>query len=137
MKIVVTGGRDFKEWGFVFDTLNALHRERPITLLIEGGQRTLPPSSGLSSSRPDHDVKPIGGADYFAMRWAIVNNVPFATEPADWTQHGTRAGPIRNARMLNQYRPDLVVAFPGGKGTADCVRKARNMNITVKEFAPA
>lgn len=127
MIIVVTGGRDFKEWGFVFDTLNKLHREQPITLVVEGGQRTLDPET--------HE--PIGGADYFASRWAIVNSIATESEEADWNNYGSRAGPIRNAYMLRKYIPSLVVAFPGGRGTADCVRKARNMNIIVKEFAPA
>jgi hypothetical protein len=37
---------------------------------------------------------------------------------------GPAAGPIRNQRMLD-WGPDLVVAFAGGKGTADMVRRAR------------
>jgi hypothetical protein len=37
---------------------------------------------------------------------------------------GRAAGPRRNQRMLEDFRPDLVVAFPGGRGTAYMVRRA-------------
>jgi hypothetical protein len=36
--------------------------------------------------------------------------------------------------MLLEGKPDLVVAFPGGKGTADMVRRARKANVPVKEI---
>lgn len=125
MIIVVTGGRDFTDEAFVSETLSALHLERPITLVVEGGQVTW--RDGLA----------IGGADYLAHCWATMNGVATVSEKADWDNYGSRAGPIRNSYMLRKYIPAIVVAFPGGRGTADCVRKARNMNIIVKEFAPA
>ena len=43
------------------------------------------------------------------------------------------AGPERNARMLAEGRPDLVVAFPGGTGTADMVRRAKAAGVRVVE----
>lgn len=52
---------------------------------------------------------------------------------ADWEQCGRQAGPLRNARMLAEGRPDAVIAFPGGKGTADMVRKARAAGLPVVE----
>lgn len=51
--------------------------------------------------------------------------------PADWAAHGRAAGPIRNKRMLDEGRPDLVLAFPGGLGTADMVSRARRAGIRV------
>jgi hypothetical protein len=36
--------------------------------------------------------------------------------------------------MIDQGRPDLVVAFPGGRGTADMVRRARAAGISVIEI---
>lgn len=35
--------------------------------------------------------------------------------------------------MLDEEHIDLVVAFPGGRGTADMVRRARLNNIEVIE----
>jgi hypothetical protein len=59
--------------------------------------------------------------------------------PADWMTYGGRAGPIRNARMLDGFRGynfrgprvDLLVAFRGNDGTRDCVRKAVERGIKV------
>ena len=41
------------------------------------------------------------------------------------------AGPRRNRRMLEAERPDLVLAFPGGRDTASCVRIAEELGIRV------
>lgn len=35
--------------------------------------------------------------------------------------------------MLSEGKPSLVVAFPGGEGTADMVRKARAAGVEVVE----
>jgi len=56
------------------------------------------------------------------------------TFDAEWHRHGKRAGPIRNQRMLEEGQPDLIVAFPGGHGTADMVRRARQAGIEVHVF---
>jgi hypothetical protein len=53
--------------------------------------------------------------------------------PAQWDRYGEAAGPIRNAWMLEFGKPDLVVAFPGGRGTADMISKARKAGIEVCE----
>jgi hypothetical protein len=76
--------------------------------------------------------------------------------PAQWQLHGRAAGPIRNRALLEQAvaravahsSPScrtsvLVVAFPGGAGTASLVREARRMAsrspvpIAVVEVSPA
>lgn len=58
--------------------------------------------------------------------------------PADWTKHGKAAGPIRNEDMLMDHRPKLVIAFPGGRGTADMIARANNRRgqIDVIEVKP-
>jgi predicted Rossmann-fold nucleotide-binding protein len=40
---------------------------------------------------------------------------------------------MRNQRMIDEGKPDLVVAFPGGSGTADMVRRAKRASIEVME----
>ena len=57
-----------------------------------------------------------------------VKHLPFQ---ANWAAHGRAAGPIRNRRMLEEGKPDLVVAFPGGQGTADMVRQAEKAGVPV------
>lgn len=46
------------------------------------------------------------------------------------------AGPRRNQRMINEGYPDMVIAFPGGKGTADMARRSRAANITTMVIPP-
>jgi hypothetical protein len=49
--------------------------------------------------------------------------------PADWAR-GKRAGPERNARMLDEH-PDLVIAFGRGRGTDGTVAMAEARGIPV------
>lgn len=76
------------------------------------------------------------GADRLAKIWCLLNNVPQEPYPALWGKHGRAAGPIRNQQMLECGHPDLVVAFPGGSGTADMVARARKAGIPVQEVTP-
>lgn len=69
------------------------------------------------------------GADRLALFWAIAEGIPVMTYPARWKALGGRAGPERNARMLTEWKPDIVLAFPGGKGTADMVKRARAAGV--------
>ncbi|MEO1343989.1 MAG: SLOG family protein [Pseudomonadota bacterium] len=50
---------------------------------------------------------------------------------ADWEGLGRAAGPTRNKQMLDEGCPDLVVAFPGGRGTANMVKQAQASGVEV------
>ena len=77
----------------------------------------------------------------FSHRWVAIE--PW---PARWDFDGKAAGPIRNRAMLAgswttydgkpRHQVDVLLAFPGGRGTADCVRAARDFGIPVVEVAP-
>lgn len=99
MKVLICGGRDFSDRDFIFKSLDQLHAEHHFSLLIHGGAR---------------------GADSLAGEWAIAREIEFKIFPADWEQYGRSAGMIRNSQMLNQ-KPDLVVAFSGGRGTQNMI----------------
>ena len=121
MRVLVCGGRDFNDLGAVWSQLDTLHNlprhlggTGPITRIIQGGA---------------------GGADRLASQWASSNAVRQLEYPADWGKHGKAAGPIRNQQMIDEGKPDLVVAFPGGRGTADMMARARAANIVVVEIA--
>lgn len=73
------------------------------------------------------------GVDTAAINFAVSNWLEFEEFRANWQKDGKRAGPIRNQRMLDEGKPDVVVAFPGGVGTADMVRRARKAGIPVIE----
>jgi aspartokinase-like uncharacterized kinase len=104
--ILVTGGREYADAQAV---AKALAAEAPVDMIIEGGAK---------------------GADRLGRAWAIRNGVHYATVPALWDTYEYAAGPIRNSAML-LLRPTKVVAFPGGKGTADMVRKAKKAGVPV------
>lgn len=112
MKILVCGGRDFANESAVINFLFRIDDERPITSIIHGGAK---------------------GADELAGRTAQLLQIPCTVFKANWERDGKAAGPIRNQRMLDEGKPNLVVAFPGGKGTADMVRRARAKGVEVIE----
>ncbi len=115
MRALVCGGRDFNDTGAVFAALDAIHAETPISLIIQGGAR---------------------GADHAADLWAYDRGAARLEFRADWVAHGKGAGPRRNQTMLEAGKPDIVVAFPGGKGTADMVRRAKLAGVAVREVSP-
>lgn len=113
MRVIVTGSRDYDPNNqTVARKLDAIHAIEPITDLAHGAAR---------------------GVDYAADIWAkSVGIVPVRFE-ADWDAHDLAAGPIRNTQMIREFKPDAVIAFPGNRGTADCVKKARSNGIRVIE----
>jgi YspA, cpYpsA-related SLOG family len=114
MRVLVTGGRDFSNRELLFEILDRLHAAHTFTVLIHGDAN---------------------GADRLAGEWGVARGVTVEAHPADWKKHGRAAGPIRNQKMLEENL-DLVVAFPGGRGTADMVRKARKTEIDVFVVEP-
>mgnify|MGYP000229948581 CR=1 FL=1 len=111
MRVLVCGGRNFDDAMTLGAWLGGIHKQAGITALIHGGAK---------------------GADFMAGKFAEWAGIPVEVFPADWVTHGRRAGPIRNAKMLNEGAPDLVVAFEGGRGTADMVRKAKAAGVRVQ-----
>jgi hypothetical protein len=75
------------------------------------------------------------GADRLAREWAKAHGVTVETYEAEWQRYGRGAGPIRNDTMIRDGDPDLVVAFPGGSGTADMVRRATIFSVPVERVA--
>lgn len=111
MKVLVCGGRDFNDAEYVFHILDGLHVAELITQVISGGAR---------------------GADTLGERWAVTRHVELRRFPAEWDKYGGSAGPRRNQQMIDEGQPDMVVAFPGGKGTQDMVRRAHLHGIRVE-----
>jgi len=113
MRVLVCGGREYADSERVYTTLSAIHVITPITVIIHGGAK---------------------GADLLAEEWADGDQVVTHVFSANWAAFGRSAGPIRNSHMLEYGQPDLVVAFPGGRGTADMVFKAKAAGVEVMEL---
>jgi hypothetical protein len=113
MRVIVCGGRDYGDWFHLRDTLDTLHAERRFDHVITGAAP---------------------GADTLADTWARSKAISVSRYYALWRTYGPAAGPMRNQKMLDEGRPDLVVAFPGGRGTADMVNRARAAHLAVIEI---
>jgi hypothetical protein len=82
-----------------------------------------------------------------ASAWAKERGIAGKDYPADWndldhpqaiiktrkngTKYNVNAGFIRNQQMLDENEIDLVIAFPGGNGTADMIKRSLAKNIKV------
>ena len=115
MRILVCGGRDFggntDDDRKIHAALDKAHVHKPITVLIHGAAR---------------------GADISGACWAQMHaDITILPYPADWDANPRSAGFIRNQQMLDEGRPEGVIAFPGGRGTSDMVRRARKAGLPV------
>ena len=114
--IAAGGGRDLA-WPQQRIAAELLARSsgRLVHLLLHGGARGADPAIGRAAQQ---------------LGWSAL------VMPAEWRLHGRAAGPIRNRELLEQaiaravahsspgsLASVLVVAFPGGAGTASLVRK--------------
>ena len=113
MRILISGGRDFNDVDFVVTRLLRLHEMYTFTEIITGMAR---------------------GVDSIGYEFGIEMGLKIHEYPitrAQWNQYGNAAGPRRNAEMLISGKPDLVVAFPGGRGTADMIRRSMGAGVPV------
>lgn len=74
------------------------------------------------------------GIDTVAKEWADRHSIENKQFFADWQQYGRSAGPIRNKKMLDEIKPQIVIAFPGGLGTASMKALARAIKCPVVEL---
>lgn len=71
------------------------------------------------------------GADTLANTVCKELGIEQVRVPAAWNKYKRAAGPIRNTLMLDLFSVDLVMAFPGGDGTADMCEQAEKREIPV------
>lgn len=114
MRILVCGGRHYEDRRTIRDALvhAAEGADSPVTL--------------VHGAAPGADQVAASVAHWF-LGWAT------EAHPADWKRHGRAAGPIRNAEMA-AAGADMCLAFPGGRGTADMVRRAEAAGIPVRRI---
>lgn len=114
VKLLVFGGRDFKDRGFVFSTLDRVHAWRAVSLVIEGEAE---------------------GADKLAGEWADERGIHCARVKALWSVHKRAAGPLRNEAMRD-LSPDAGLGFPGGRGSDHMEGLLRAAGIEVWRVSP-
>lgn len=112
-KVLVCGGRDYDNSSYVYTRLDEVHASPywgPIDILCQGGA---------------------SGAEAIALSWARDRDIECLTLPAEYAHYGRAAGPIRNRLMLDKFRPTLIIAFPGGRSTANMMQLASERKVTV------
>jgi hypothetical protein len=108
MKVIVAGGRDFTNYALVEEAIKISGFE--ISQIVSGKAK---------------------GVDTLGEVWALANNIPVEAFPADWSQHGRAAGPIRNKQMA-EYADALIAIWDGeSKGTANMIQQARSKKLNV------
>ena len=104
--------------------LDTLHATNPFAELIVGSNQ---------------------GADLYGHEWAQMRGVTTLTFWTNWSKHGKYGGPERNTRMLHYVCSQVethhdatacVIAFVGGRGTADMCRQARVLGVEVIVWPP-
>lgn len=113
--VIVCGGRDYNDRVNIYDSLDKVHKDTPITKLVQGWAR---------------------GTDQIAHAWARSRGIPsthrkYRITNSDWQKLGKGAGRVRNKRMRDEENVDRVIAFPGNTGTANMIDLAHEKQIPV------
>jgi len=114
VRALFCGQRTYTDRETIFKAIMGLTRE---SVVIHGGAK---------------------GADYIAHEMAIKCGLGVEVYFADWKKDGKAAGPIRNQRMIDEGKPDIVYAFfnnrKESRGTEDMIRRAEQAGIPVVVF---
>jgi len=112
MKTIITGSRTIDNVNLVKSLISTVVREEGlhITQVVSGGAY---------------------GPDTIGKWWAEDHSIPIEEFPADWKQHGKRAGYIRNKEMA-EYSEALIAIWDGkSKGTQHMIDLAEDYGLDV------
>lgn len=112
-RVLVSGGASDNAHSRIYHALYTVHERWCIACVIHAGRSE---------------------ADHLAQAWAEQQGIPTEIFAADWRRQGLGAGPASQQRMLEEGQPDLVVAFPGGRGTPDLIESARARGLEVLDL---
>lgn len=118
MKILICGSRGWTDPRIIWRDLEVLAEMHPDAEIIHGAAR---------------------GADTIAGEAAKALGLKVTEVPAQWTQFGPSAGPIRNKQMLDMA-PDRLIAYRcagESKGTDHMVKIARRAGVPIRILDPA
>lgn len=109
MRVIVCGDRNWHDYHAIEGVLSNFRKG---TIIIHGAARG-------ADSLADLAAKQLG-----------FERIPF---PAKWEELGKKAGIVRNQQMLDEGKPDRVIAFHDNieksKGTKDMIQRAQKAEI--------
>lgn len=124
-RIIIAGCRNFKDYVLLESEVSYMLSKMNLadTEIVSGAQR----SEEINSSGRKEKY----GADYLGEVFARTNNLRIEKFPAQWQNHGTAAGPIRNKKMA-KYATHLI-AFPSkeSRGTRNMIKLAEEHGLKV------
>tara|TARA_R110002124_G_scaffold281430_1_gene455685 strand:+ start:30501 stop:30857 length:357 start_codon:yes stop_codon:yes gene_type:complete len=114
MRIIIAGGREFKDYNFLEKKLNELWDKH------------------LELKNPTILCGMATGVDSLSYKWAKSKGFEIKEYPAKWYKYGKAAGPMRN--ILMAQNADALIAFWDGKspGTSNMIDEAKKLNLKVK-----
>lgn len=130
MTILVCGSRNWTDHDLIRRELEQL----PAGSVIIHGDNGYDAQGKPLWGQPDELA--VRGADKLAGTIARELGLSVETYTPDWQRYGNSAGPRRNTRMLQEGKPQLVLAFTAdlaaSRGTRDMVTKARAAGVEVR-----
>lgn len=112
MRLLICGDNNYTDYKRVLGFLKECQRKYNDLIVIEGGAK---------------------GADRLAKRAAKELGIPVEEFPANWLGLGRVSGPTRNQKMIEEGKPDQIIAFhddiESSKGTKDMINRAKKNNI--------
>jgi len=128
IRVAVTGGRDYGRYDPTVPAKLKKKRSREFDYVWKYLDR-------FKQRNAHHELRfcvgDATGVDSVVRDWCIENGVRCKRFKANWKKFGKSAGPRRNRRMLDKFKPTMLLEFPGGSGTANCVAEARKREIIV------
>lgn len=110
MRLIIAGSRSFHDYDLMCLKLDSIVGDRTVNVVISGTA---------------------AGADTLGERWAEERGIRVKRMPADWNQHGKRAGYLRNVEMAHNAT-HLAVFWDGeSKGTAMMLSIAREFGLPI------
>lgn len=119
MRVLICGSRTYDEsyarFSMIYTILDGLRTGNGVVTIIQGCAK---------------------GADSQAAKWAEELGLDVESYPANWVKYNQGAGHIRNQQMLDEGKPDLVIAFVDkplrySHGTSNMVGRARQAKIPI------
>lgn len=110
-RVIIAGGRDLPICVYAIERVKKLLNklEKDSTELVTGTAK---------------------GADQLVYEFK--DQYPIKEFPADWDEHGKKAGPVRN-RQMAEYATHLILFWDGkSKGSANMLKEAKKYGLKCK-----
>lgn len=111
MKVIVAGGRDFRDYDLLKSVLDQYKEIFPDIEIVSGKAK---------------------GADSLGEKWAIENKIHVYSFPANWDKFGKSAGYMRNEQMAKFADQSICFWDQKSKGTKHMINLCKKNGLHCK-----